>query len=87
MFSKPPYTKNEAKLKYMHKLYSNKDIVVLPPNKEGIFKAYFTVEMRRPPWVRIEFSNPNLEINIIQRSTIELHFKIYDKAKNEWLKS
>lgn len=87
MFTKLPYTKNEAILKYVHKLFCNENVVILPPSKEGFFKMYFTVEMRRPPWIKIEFSNPNLEINIRKRTTIELQFEIYDRAKNQWLKS
>lgn len=87
MFSELPYTKNEAVLKYAHKLFKNDDVVILPPNKEGIFKVYFVVEMRRPPWIRIEFTNPSLEIKVGKRSTIELQFEIYDRGKNQWLKT
>lgn len=79
---------NEAYLNYQHKLFGTKEIIILPPNGEGIIKAIFPVEMRRAPWIRLEFENERLIIDkdSVKRSQTNITFKVRDLKSNQVVK-
>ena len=87
-FSEQPITKENAFLAYNHALYQTKEAVVLPPNGEGILKIIFAVEMRIPPWLHVEFANPDFCVKAkdIERNTTSLAFKVFDQKHNQYIK-
>jgi hypothetical protein len=87
IFSEKILTKNEAYLKYQHLIYKNTSLIILAPNFEGVFKIIFSVEMRKAPWIKIEFTNENYEIRNIRREQIKLSFKIFDNKSHQYIKS
>lgn len=82
LFSEPTYTKGQALIKYVQKIYNTNDVVITAPNSEGIIKLFFSVEMRRRPFVKIEFVNPNQRIDRISKETYWLQFKVFDERKH-----
>lgn len=87
MFSEKVLTKNQAYLKYQHRIYQTNDMIILAPNSEGIIKIIFEVEMRKAPWVKIEFIDKNYEIRNIQRQQTTLSFKIFNNKSKQYVKS
>ena len=85
-FSEQPTTKENAFLAYSHALYQTKEAIVFPPNGEGVLKIIFAVEMRIPPWLHIEFANPELSAEVITRKTTHLTFKVFDRKHNQYIK-
>lgn len=86
-FSEQRVTKEVAFLGYTHAIYQTNELIVLPPNGEGILKIIFTVEMRIPPWLYVEFSNPDFSAKVVTRKTTHLTFKIFDKRHNQYIKN
>lgn len=86
LFSEPQFTKGQACLKYLQKIYSHEDIIILSPNAEGIINLFFSVEMRRRPFVKIDFVNSSQKIHIISKETYCLKFKVFDERKNAYVK-
>lgn len=82
LFSELQYTKGQAQLKYLQKICNTNDIIITAPNSEGIIKLFFSVEMRRRPFVKIEFINPNQRIDRISKETYCLQFKVFDERKH-----
>ena len=80
-------TKEKAFLEYNHAIYQTEELIVLPPNGEGILKVIFAVEKRIPPWIYIEFENSNFKIDLITRKTTSLTFKVFDKKHNQYIKN
>lgn len=80
---------NEAYLNYQHKLYETKELIILPPNGEGIVKIIFTVEMRRAPWIYLEFEDKMLCIDkdSIKRTQTNVSFKVKDLKSGQYVKS
>lgn len=89
LFSEPMYTKGQAILKYVQKIYNTNDVVITAPNSDGIIKLFFSVEMRRRPFVKIEFVNPNQSIDLLSLSkeTYCLQFKVFDERKHCYVKN
>ena len=86
-FSEQCMTKEEAFLAYHHALYQTNEAIVLSPNGEGVLKIIFTVEMRRAPWVYIEFINKDYCAKIITRKTTHLTFRVFDHKHNRYIKN
>lgn len=87
LFSERALTKNEAYLKYQHRIYQNNSLIILAPNSEGILKIIFDVEMRKAPWVKIDFTDKNYEARDIQRNQTKLSFKVFDNKSKRYIKS
>jgi len=79
-------SKNEAFLQYKHKIYQTNEVIILSPNNDGVLRVIFTVEMRIPPFIRIEFDNDNHEIRNVCRSQVDIKFKVFDKKKKQFVK-
>lgn len=79
-------TKEQAFLSYSHALYQTNEAIVFPPNGEGILKIIFSVEMRIPPWLHIEFANPDYSAEVVVRKTTYLTFKVINKTHNQYIK-
>jgi len=84
-FSKQICTQNEAYLKYQHQLYNQEGIIILSPNLAGIVKVIFAVEMRRLPWIKIEFENRDIEIRAVNRKTTSISFKLFNKKTSRYI--
>ncbi|WP_252254342.1 hypothetical protein [Clostridium sp. ZBS12] len=79
--------KNEAYIKFQQKLYDTKDLILFAPNNEGIFRIVFSVVMRVPPKVNIEFYDDNYRLVIVNNNdTFKLTFKIFDIKSNSYIK-
>ena len=87
MFTERDSKINEAYLKYQHRLYQNDSIIILAPNSEGTLKVIFTVEMRKGPWVKIDFANKYYEIRDLQRSQTKITFKVFDNKTKRFVKT
>lgn len=85
-YSEQHVTKEKAFLEYNHAIYQTKELIVLPPNGEGILKVIFTNEMRIPPWICVEFLNPNFKAEILTRKTTHMTFKVFDKKRSQYIK-
>ena len=85
-FSEQCVTKEHAFLSYNHVLYQTNEAIVFPPNGEGILKIIFSVEMRIPPWLYIEFADPDFSAEVVTRKTTHLTFKVKDKKHNQYIK-
>lgn len=85
-FSEQCVTKEHAFLLYNHALYQTNEAIVFPPNGEGVLKIIFSVEMRIPPWLHIEFADPNFSAEVVTRKTTHLTFKVFDKKHNQYIK-
>ena len=73
-------------LSYHLQLYQTDEAIVFPPNGEGILKIIFSVEMRIPPWLHIEFANLDYSAEVVVRKTTHLTFKVIDKTHNQHIR-
>ena len=87
VLQKQALSKSEAYLKFQQKIYETDELIVFPPNGEGVFKMLYAVEMRIPPMVKIEFSNESYEIRDVAKTTVKTTFKIYDNKKSRYIKN
>lgn len=76
----------EACIKYMQKLYQTNDVIITPPNGEGILSMYYVCEMRRAPFIKIEFANKNHVIKLISKTDHSAKFKVFDTKRNTIIK-
>jgi hypothetical protein len=59
-------TKNLAMLAYHQERVNQREIFIYPPNGEGVYSLFASVEMRVVPRVKIRFADPELRIEVLQ---------------------
>jgi hypothetical protein len=59
-------TKNLAMLAYHQERMNQREIFIYPPNGEGVYSLFTSVETRVVPRVKIRFADPELRIEVLQ---------------------
>ena len=85
-FESQALSKNDAFLQYKKKIYQTDEAIILAPNTEGVLRVIFIVEMRIPPFVKIEFENSDYVIKNVRRSEVDIWFEVFDSRKNAFVK-
>lgn len=75
-----------ACIKYMQKIYQTNDVIITPPNGEGILSLFYAVEMRRVPFIKVEFANKNYIVKLISKTNYSAKFKVFDTKRNTIIK-
>ncbi len=86
LFSELPTSRGQALINYVKKLYQTDEIVLTAPNGEGVLNLYFTVEMRRRPFVKIDFANKDYCVEITSKEAYRLKFKVFDNKRKCYVK-
>ena len=69
----------EAELAYSKQLYKAEDFTVLGPDENGALLVLFDVVMRRTPFFKIEFENPDLWVDRLRGNKCKLKFVVKNK--------
>ncbi len=87
IYSESAFNKETALLNFHQKIHNTRNLIIYSPNKEGVYRITFSVPMRIPPEVQIEFEERGLQVEILELSYTNLKFKVKDKfgqtIKNE----
>lgn len=79
------YPKSYSQILFHQKINNTQDLIIYPPNNEGIYKIYFAVPMRISPKVKIQFFNQKLSAILLEnesRTNMTLSFKVKDNKNN-----
>ena len=79
-------SKSDAVLHYKHILFRTENIIMLPPNSEGEIEIIFPTVMRMPPWIKIDFLNPEHKVQCVRREDWRIFFKVYDQMHSRFVK-
>ena len=85
-YSSPALSENDAFLRYKKIIYQTDEAIILEPNGEGALRMIFIVEMRIPPFVKVEFENSDHIIKSVRRSKVDIWFEVYDSRKKAYVK-
>ncbi len=87
IYSESAFNKETALLNFHQKIHNTRNLIIYSPNKEGFYRIIFSVPMRIPPEVHIEFEENGLYAEILELSYTNLKFKVKDRfgqtIKNE----
>ena len=77
-YSEQIESENAAFLEYEHLLYRTDEAIIKAPNRDGTVEVVFPTEMRKAPWISIEFDDTDLEI---VPQSVERHNSCFEKAR------
>lgn len=82
LYDRQSLSKEEALLHFHQKLQNTRDLIIYSPNPEGVYRVIFAVPKRIPPEAVIEFSDDELHVEMIEKTTTSLRFKVKDQHDN-----
>ena len=86
-YNQSAFNKETALLNFHQKVQNTRNLIVYSPNREGVYTIIFSVPMRIPPEVHIDFEETGLQAEILDLSYTYLRFRVKDKhgqiIKNE----
>jgi len=79
LFHSQPMNKDFALTEFHKKLTGSKGIIVYAPNDKGLYRVVFSVPMRIPPKIDIEFMVSGFTVDIVEKTKAHALFRVLNK--------
>lgn len=76
LFEEPPLDRDCALVHFHQKITDSNEVIVYPPNEEGVYRAVFAVPMRIAPSVSAEFRAEGLSMEVLQTTRAYVRFQV-----------
>ena len=82
LYSHTAFDRDTALLHFHQKINQTKELIIYPPNGEGVYTIIFSVPMRIAPDVKIEFIQSEYQSEVLVVSYTHLKYRVKDSSGN-----